>query len=162
MFHFIQLAMSNISDRVTQLMEMKASSKEYLSLRKELTEDERVLLKKRLRKRSDTAYKLKRIANNTDTKVDKSKSAKGEDQRDGQEPIKANVSDHDLDLNKNVKIIKGIVSQMLNIMKRTNQPNSNKSSSTVTPKTEELIIDSYSTYDDNLLNKFAITVNRNP
>ena len=144
--------MSNVSeDKVKQLMEMKASSKEYLSLRKELTEDERVLLKKLLRKRSDTAYKLKRSANKTDgDQQEKSKA----------EPIKAKVSDHDLDLNKNVKIIKGIVSQMLNIMKKTNQPNSIKSSSTVTPKTEELIIDSYSTDDDNLLNKFEITVNR--
>ena len=153
--------MSNVTqDKVNQLMEMKASSKEYLSLRKELTEDERVLLKKLLRKRSDTAYKLKRSANNTDTKVDKSISAKGENQRDGQEPIKAKVSDHDLDLNKNVKIIKGMISQMLNIMKKTNQPNSIKSSSTVTPKPED-IIDSYSTDDDNLLSKFEITVNRN-
>ena len=50
---------------------------------------------------------------------------------------------------------------MLNIMKKTNQPNSIKSSSTVTPKTEELIIGSYSTDDDNLLSKFEITVNRN-
>ena len=154
--------MSNVSDRVTKLMGMKTSSKEYLSLRKELTEDERVLLKTLLKKMSDTAYKLKRIANNTDTKVDKSKSAKGEDQRDGQEPIKAKVSDHDLDLNKNDKIIKGIVGEMLSIMKKANQHNSITSSSTVTPKTEELIIDSYSTDDDNLLNKFAITVHRNP
>ena len=44
--------MSSVTqDRVNQLMEMKASSKEYLSLRKELTEDERVLLKKLLRKK---------------------------------------------------------------------------------------------------------------
>ena len=142
--------MSSISDKVTQLMDMKASSKEYMSLRKELSEDEKALLKKLLRKRSDNAYKLKRLANKADTEVDKSKC----------ESSKSKVSDNDLDLCKNVKIIKGIVSQLLNIMKKTNQPNSIKSSSTVTPKTEELIIDSYSTDDDNLLNKFEITVNR--
>ena len=70
--------MSNVTqDKVNQLMEMKASSKEYLSLRKELTEDERVLLKKLLRKRSDTAYKLKRSANKTDgDQQDKSKAEK--------------------------------------------------------------------------------------
>ena len=105
-----------------------------------------------MRKRSDTAYKLKRSANKTD--ADQQEKSKAE-------PIKAKVSDRDLDLNKNVKIIKGIVSQMLNIMKKTSQPNSIKSSSTVTPKPED-IIDSYSTDDDHLLSKFAITVNRNP
>ena len=145
--------MSNVTqDKVNQLMEMKASSKEYLSLRKELSEDEKALLKKLLRKRSDTAYKLKRIANKADTEVDQATD----------ESSKSKVSDNDLDLCKNVKIIEGIIGQMLNIMKKTNQHNSNKSSSTVTPKTEELIIDSYSTDDDNLLSKFAITVNRNP
>ena len=145
--------MSNVTqDKVKQLMEMKASSKEYLSLRKELSEDEKALLKKLLRKRSDNAYKLKRIANKADTEVDQATD----------ESSKSKVSDNDLDLCKNVKIIKGIIGQMLNIMKKTNQHNSNKSSSTVTPKTEELIIDSYSTDDDNLLSKFAITVNRNP
>ena len=144
--------MSNVSDKVTQLMEMKASSKEYLSLRKELSEYEKALLKKLLRKRSDNAYKSKRIANKADTEVDQATC----------ESSKSKVSDNDLDLCKNVKIIKGMVGQMLNIMKKTNQPNSIKSSSTVTPKTEELIIDSYSTDDDNLLSKFAITVNRNP
>ena len=98
MFHFIQLVMSNVSDRVTQLMEMKASSQEYLTLRKASTEDARVLLKKLLRKISDTAYKLKRSANTTDgdqqekTKADKSKA----------EHIESNVSDNDLDLCKNV------------------------------------------------------------
>ena len=80
--------MSNVcEDKVNQLMEMKASSKEYLSL----TEDERVLLKKLLRKRSDTAYKLKRSANKTDG--DQQETSKAE-------PIKAKVSDHELDLNK--------------------------------------------------------------
>ena len=144
--------MSNVSeDKVNQLMEMKASSKEYLSLRTELSEDEKALLKKLLRKRSDTAYNLKRIANKADTEVDQSTD----------ESSKSKVSDNDLDLCKNVKIIKGIVSQMLSIMKKTNQPNSIKSSSTVTPKTEELIIDSYSTDDDDSLNKFEIAVNRN-
>ena len=118
--------MSNVTqDKVNQLMEMKASSKEYLSLRKELSEDENALLKKLLRKRSDNAYKLKRLANKADgDQQEKSKA----------EPIKAKVSDHDLDLNKNVKIIKGMVSQMLNIMKKNIQPNSNKSPSIVTPK----------------------------
>ena len=145
--------MSNVTqDKVKQLMEMKASSKEYLSLRKELSEDEKALLNKLLRKRSDNAYKSKRIANKADTEVDQA----------ADESSKSKVSDNDLDLCKNVKIIKGMVGQMLNIMKKTNQHNSNKSSSTVTPKTEELIIDSYSTDDDNLLSKFAITVNRNP
>ena len=144
--------MSNVSeDKVNQLMEMKASSKEYLSLRKELSEDEKALLKKLLRKRSDNAYKLKRLANKADTEVDQATD----------ESSKSKVSDNYVDLNKNVKIIKGIVSQMLNIMKKTNQPNSIKSSSTVTPKTEEVMIDSYSTDDDHLLSKFAITVNRN-
>ena len=142
--------MSNVTqDKVKQLMEMKASSKEYLSLRKELSEDEKALLKKLLRKRSDNAYKLKRIANKADTEVDQATD----------ESSKSKVSDNDLDLCKNVKIIKGIVSQMLNIMKKTNQPNSIKSSSTVTPKTDD-IINSYSTYDDDLLSKFEITVNR--
>ena len=116
--------MSNVSeDKVNQLMEMKASSKEYMSLRKELTEDERVLLKKLLRKRSDTAYKLKRSANKTDgDQQEKSKSEQSKSDKSKSENIESNVSDHDLDLNKNVKIIKGIVSQMLNIMKKTNQP----------------------------------------
>ena len=131
-------------------MEMKAPSKEYLSLRKELSEDEKALLKKLLRKRSDTAYKLKRIANKADTEVGKSKC----------ESNKSKESDNDLDLNKNVKIIKCMVSQMLNMMKKTNQQNSIKSSSTVTPKPDD-IIDSYSTDDDNILSKFEITVNRN-
>ena len=148
--------MSNVRDKATQLMEMKASSREYLSLRKELTEDERVLLKKLLRNRLDTAYKLKRSANKTDgDQQDKSKAEQSKS-----ENIESKVSDNDLVLCKNVKIIKGIVSQTLNIMKKTNQQNSIKSSSTVTPRTEELIIDSYSTDDDNLLNKFEITVNR--
>ena len=63
--------MSSVTqDKVNQLMEMKASSKEYLSLRKELSEDEKALLKELLRKRSDTAYKLKRIANKQDIEVD--------------------------------------------------------------------------------------------
>ena len=149
--------MSNVTqDQVKHLMEMKASSKEYLSLRKELTEDERVLLKKLLRKISDIAYKLKRSANKTDgDQQEKSKSDKSK-----AEHIESSVSDNDLDLCKNVKIIEGIIGQMLNITKKTNQPNSIKSSSTVTPKTEELIIDSYSTDDDNILSKFEITVNR--
>ena len=143
---------------------MKASSKAYLSLRKELSEDERVLLKKLLRKRSDTAYKLKRSVNKADgDQHEKSKA----------EPIKAKVPDHDLDLNKNVKIIKGIVGEMLNIMKKTNQHNSIKSSSTVTPKTDDFI-DSYlqspslegaspqgGSDEDNILRKFEITINRN-
>ena len=145
--------MSNVTqDKVNQLLNLKPSTKEYMALRKELSEDEKALLKKLLRKRSDNAYKLKRIANKADTEVDQSTD----------ESSKSKVSDNDLDLCKNVKIIKGMVGQMLNIMKKTNQHNSNKSSSTVTPKTEELIIDSYSTDDDNLLSKFAITVNRNP
>ena len=117
---------------------------------------------------SDTAYKLKRSANKTDgDQQDKSKAEQSKS-----ENIESKVSDKDLHLCKNVKIIKGIVSQMLNIIslppgaraskgKKTNQPNSIKSSSTVTPKTEELIIDSYSTDDDDLLSKFEITVNRN-
>ena len=55
-----------------------------------------------------------------------------------------------------------MVSQMLNFMKKSNQPNSTKSSSTVTPKTED-IIDSYLGSDeDNILRKFGIKVNRNP
>ena len=136
-------------DTVSQLLNLKPSTKEYMALRKELSEDEKALLKKLLRKRSDTAYKLKRIANKTDTEVDQATS----------ESSKSKVSDNDLDLCKNDKIIKGMVGQMLNIMKRTNQPNSIKSSSTVTPK-PDVIIDSYSTDDDNILSKFAITVNR--
>ena len=86
--------MSNVTqDKVNQLLNLKACTKEYMNLRKELTEDERVLLKKLLRKISDTAYKLKRSANKTDgDQQEKSKA----------EPIKAKVSDHDLDLNKNV------------------------------------------------------------
>jgi hypothetical protein len=123
-----------------------------MALRKELSEDEKALLKKLLRKRSDNAYKSKRIANKADTEVDQATD----------ESSKSKVSDNDLDLCKNVKIIKGIVSQMLNIMKKTNQPNSIKSSSTVTPKTDD-IIDSYLGSDeDNILRKFEITVNRNP
>ena len=142
--------MSSVTqDKVNQLLNLKPSTKEYMALRKELSEDEKALLKKLLRKRSDTAYKLKRIANKADTEVDKSKC----------ESNKSKESDNDLDLNKNVKIIKCMVSQMLNIMKKTNQPNSIKSSSTVTPKPDD-IIDSYSTDDDNLLSKFEITVNR--
>ena len=59
-----------------------------MSLREELTEDERVLLKKLLRNISDTAYKLKRSANKTyGDQQEKSKA----------EPIKSNVSEHDLD-----------------------------------------------------------------
>ena len=90
MFHFIQLVMSNVSDRVTQLMEMKASSQEYLTLRKASTEDARVLLKKLLRKISDTAYKLKRSANKTDTEVEQATS----------ESSKSRKYDDDLDLCK--------------------------------------------------------------
>ena len=45
-------------------------------------------------------------------------------------------------------------------MKKTIQPNSIKSSSTVTPKTDD-IIDSYLGSDDHLLSKFEITVTRN-
>ena len=145
--------MSNVTqDKVNQLLNLKACTKEYMNLRKELTGDERVLLKKLLRKRSDNAYKLKRIANKADTEVDQSTD----------ESSKAKVYDNDLDLCKNVKIIKGMVGQMLNIMKKTNQPNSIKSSSTVTPKTDD-IIDSYLGSDeDNILRKFEIAVNRNP
>ena len=150
MCDYIQLSMAIANDKVNQMMNLKPSTKEYMSLRKELTEYERVLLKKLLGKRSDTAYKLKRSANKADgDQQEKSKA----------EPIKSKVSDNDLC--NNVKIIKGMVSQMLNIMQKTNQHKSIKSSPTVTPKTEELMIDSYSTDDDNLLNKFEITVNRN-
>ena len=143
--------MSNVTqDKVKQLMEMKASSKEYLSLRKELSDDEKALLKKLLRKRSDNAYKIKRLANKADTEVDQATC----------ESSKSTVSDNDLDLCKNVKIIKGIVGQMLNIMKKTNQPTSINTSRTVTPKTDD-IIDSYLGSDeDNILRKFEITVNR--
>ena len=138
--------MSNVTqDTVNQLLNLKPSTKEYMALRKELSEDEKALLKKLLRKRPDNAYKLKRIANKADTEVDQATD----------ESSKSKVSDNDLDLCKNVKIIKGIVGQMLNIMKKTNQPNSIKSSSTVTPKPDD-IIDSYSTDDDNILSKSAV------
>ena len=49
---------------------------------------------------------------------------------------------------KHDKIIKGMVGQMLSIMKKTNQPNSNKSSSTVTPKPDDIIDYYYSTDDE--------------
>ena len=143
--------MSNVTqDKVNQLLTLKPSTKEYMALRKELSEDEKALLKKLLRKRSENAYKSKRIANKADTEVDQATA----------ESSKSKLFDNDLDLCKNVKIIKGMVSQMLNIMKKTNQPNSIKSSSTVTPKTDD-IIDSYLGSDDHLLSKFEITVNRN-
>ena len=144
--------MSNVTqDKVNQLLNLKPSTKEYMALRKELSEDEKALLKKLLRKRSDTTYKLKRLANQADTEVDQATA----------ESSKSQFVDNDLDLNKNDKIIKGMVSQMLNIMKKTNQGNSIESSSTVTPKTDDIIDLYLGSDEDNILRKFEITVNRN-
>ena len=84
--------MSNVTqDEVNQLLNLKPSTKEYMALRKELSEDEKALLKKLLRKRSDNAYKSKRIANKADTEVDQATD----------ESSKSKVSDNDLDLCKN-------------------------------------------------------------
>ena len=139
--------MSNVTqDKVNQLLNLKACTKEYMNLRKELSEDEKALLKKLLRKRSDNAYKLKRLANKADTEVDQATD----------ESSKSKVSDNDLDLCKNAKIIKGIVGQMLNIMKKTDKSRSS-SSSTVIPNTED-IIESYlgTDEDGNALSKIQI------
>jgi hypothetical protein len=139
--------MSNVTqDKVNQLLNLKPSTKEYMALRKELSEDEKALLKKLLRKRSDNAYKSKRIANKADTEVDQATD----------ESSKSKVSDNDLDLCKNVKIIKGIIGQMLSIMKKTDK-SSSSSSSTVIPNTED-IIESYlgTDEDGNTLSKIQI------
>ena len=86
--------MSNVTqDKVNQLLNLKPSTEEQMALRKELSEDEKALLKKLLRKRSDNAYKLKRIANKADTEVDQATD----------ESSKSKVSDNELDLCKNVK-----------------------------------------------------------
>ena len=139
--------MSNVTqDKVNQLLNLKPSTKEYMALWKELSEDEKALLKKFLRKISDNAYKLKRLANKADAEVDQATD----------ESSKSKVSDNDLDLCKNFKIIKGIVGEMLSIMKKTDK-SSSSSSSTVIPNTED-IIESYlgTDEDGNALSKIQI------
>jgi hypothetical protein len=113
-------------------------------MRKQLTPDELVSLKKLLRKRSDDRYKLKK--NNNKMSLDNNKIS------ELSATAASSVQSND-DMSINVRLIKDIVSDMLKIMKTSN---SSESRTTITPSASD-IIESYNT--DNMLSHVEILTN---
>ena len=136
--------MVTISDNVSQMILLNPYSKEYLDMRKQLTPDELVSLKKLLRKRSDDRYKLKK--NNNKMSLDNNKIS------ELSATAASSVQSND-DMSINVRLIKDIVSDMLKIMKTSN---SSESRTTITPSASD-IIESYNT--DNMLSHVEILTN---
>jgi hypothetical protein len=136
--------MVTTSDNVSHMILLNPYSKEYLDMRKQLTPDELVSLKKLLRKRSDERYKLKK--NNNKLSLDNTKIP------ELSVTTASGVQSSD-DMSINVRLIKDIVSDMLKIMKTSN---SSVSRSTITPSASD-IIESYN--NDNMLSHVEILTN---
>jgi hypothetical protein len=136
--------MVTTSDNVSHMILLNPYSKEYLDMRKQLTPDELVSLKKLLRKRSDERYKLKKNSNKMSLDNNKISELSA--------TTASGVQSSD-DMSINVRLIKDIVSDMLKIMKTSN---SSESRTTITPSASD-IIESYN--NDNMLSHVEILTN---
>ena len=133
--------MVTTSDNVSHMILLNPYSKEYLDMRKQLTPDELVSLKKLLRKRSDERYKLKKNSNKMT--LDNNKIS------ELSQTTASGVQSSD-DMSINVRLIKDIVSDMLKIMKTSNP---SESRTPITPSASD-IIESYN--NDNMLSHVEI------
>lgn len=93
--------MAMVSDKLHNILNASVNSREYRLLRKDLNEDEVLLLKKLLRQRSDAKYKLKR----KDSKIQDCFT------------VDDNVDDNVDDLNINVKEIRVLLNELVKFLK---------------------------------------------